>query len=143
MIVYADTSALVKLFLTEEGSEATRDMLSHAQAMGTGLLTWTELGAALARGARRGFFSEEEALEARKGLDAAWPTWIRIAVDESLVSQAEVLAWEYGLRGYDAIHLASVLTWREQIEHPVVLATFDRELWAAGRQVGLEVWPEQ
>lgn len=39
MIVYADTSALVKLFVTEEGSEATRDMFRQAQAMGTGLLT--------------------------------------------------------------------------------------------------------
>jgi predicted nucleic acid-binding protein len=34
MIVYADTSALVKLFVTEEGSEATRDMLRQAQAIG-------------------------------------------------------------------------------------------------------------
>jgi predicted nucleic acid-binding protein len=62
MIVYADTSALVKLFVTEEGSEATRDMLRQAQAMGTGLLTRAELGAALARGARRGLLSEKEAL---------------------------------------------------------------------------------
>ena len=62
MIVYADTSALVKLFVTEEGSEATRDMLRQAQAMGTGLLTRAALGADLARGARRGLLSEQQAL---------------------------------------------------------------------------------
>lgn len=143
MIVYADISALVKLFLTEEGSEATRDMLFQAQAMGTGLLTQAELGAALARGARRGLLSEAEALEARRQLEVVWPTWIRIAVDESLVSQAEVLAWEYGLRGYDAIHLASALVWQRRIEHPVMLATFDQALWETSRQVGLEIWPEE
>ncbi len=142
MIVYADTSALVKLFVEEENSAATRDMLRGAQTMGTGLLTRAELGAALARGVRLGFLSEEEALEARRRLREAWPTWIHITVDEGLVSRAEVLAWEHGLRGYDAVHLAAALAWQELIASPVILATFDRELWEAAQQVGLVPWPE-
>mgnify|MGYP001062549557 CR=1 FL=1 len=142
MIVYADTSALVKLFVVEEGSEATRDMLLRAWAMGTGLLTRAELAAALARGARKGLLSKAEALEARQRAEAVWPTWIHIAVDEGLVSRAETLAWEYSLRGYDAIHLASALAWQEHIGHQVVLATFDRELWETARYVGLTAWPE-
>lgn len=143
MIVYADASALVKLFVTEEGSEATRDMLRQAQAMGTGLLTRPELGAALARGAREGLFSKEEALESRRRLETVWPTWIHVAVDEGLICRAEALAWEHGLRGYDAIHLAAALAWQERIASPVVLATFDRELWEAARRAGLTAWPEE
>ncbi len=143
MIVYADTSALVKLFVTEEGSEAARNMLRQVRAMGTGLLTRAELGAALARGARRGLLLEEEALEARRRMEAAWPTWIHIAVDEDLVFRAEMLAWEYTLRGYDAVHLAAALVWQERIGHRVVLATFDRELWEATWQAGLAAWPEE
>jgi predicted nucleic acid-binding protein len=143
MIVYADTSALVKLFVTEEGSEATRDMLRQAQAMGTGLLTQAELGAALARGARRGLLSEKEALESRRRLETVWPTWIHLAVDEDLVCHAEVLAWEHGLRGYDAVHLAAALAWQERVGSSIVLATFDRELWEAARQAGLTAWPEE
>jgi hypothetical protein len=65
---------------------------------GTGSLTRAELGAALARGARRGYLSEPEALEARKRLAVVWPAWIHIVVDESLVSRAEALAWEHDLR---------------------------------------------
>lgn len=64
-------------------------------------------------------------------------------MDESLVSRAEALAWEYGLRGYDAVHLAAALAWQERITMPIVLATFDRELWEAACQAGLEVWPEE
>jgi predicted nucleic acid-binding protein len=142
MIVYADTSALVKLFVTEEGSEATRALLCQASAMGTGLLARAELGAALARGARRGLLSEANALEARRRLEGVWPTWVRIGVDEALVARAEVLAWEYALRGYDALHLASALAWQERIQHPVALLTFDRELWEAARRAGLMTWPE-
>lgn len=143
MIVYADTSALVKLFVSEEGTEATRAMLQQAWLMGTGLLTRAELGSALARGSRGGLLSETKALEARHSLEVAWPTWVHIGVNEDLVAQAEVLAWKHGLRGYDAVHLASALTWQERLEHPVVLATFDRELWEAARQAGLPVWPEE
>jgi predicted nucleic acid-binding protein len=98
MIVYADTSALIKLFVEEENSAQTREMLQQAQAMGTGLLTRAELGVALARGARRGYLSELEALEARKRLAAVWPTWTHIAMAESLVARAEALEWEHGLR---------------------------------------------
>ena len=143
MIVYGDTSALVKLFVVEENSALTQDMLRQAQALGTGLLTRAELGAALARGAQRGFVSEEEALEARQRLGAVWPTWIHITLDENMVSRAEALAWEYGLRGYDAVHLAAALAWQERLASLVVLATFDRELWTAARQAGLAVWPEE
>jgi predicted nucleic acid-binding protein len=143
MIVYADTSALVKLFVVEAHSEATRDMLLQAWAMGTGLLARVELGAALARGARRGFLAEAESLEARRQIERVWPTWVRIGMDEELVVRAEALAWEYHLRGYDAVHLASALIWQERIGHPVVLATFDRELWEAAQQANLAVWPEE
>jgi predicted nucleic acid-binding protein len=142
MIVYADTSALVKLFMSEEGSEATRTLLCQASLMGTGLLARAELGAALARGTRRGLLSKEDALEARRRLEGVWPTWVRIAVNEALVSRAEALAWEYILRGYDALHLASALTWQERIQQPVALLTFDRELWGAAQRAGLIAWPE-
>ncbi len=142
MIVYADTSALVKLFVEEENSAQTRGMLQQAQAMGTGLLTRAELGAALARGARLGYLSIAESQVARRRLDVVWRTWIHIAVDESLVSRAEALAWEHGLRGYDAVHLACALAWQEGIGASVVLATFDQELWQAARHAGLGFWPQ-
>lgn len=142
MIVYADTSALVKLFVHEVNSEATRDLLRQAQALGTSLLARAELGAAMARGAQRGLITVQEAAEARRRLKTVWPTWIHIAVDEDLVARAEAMAWEHHLRGYDAVHLASALIWHERIGHPLVLATFDRQLWEATQEAGLAVWPE-
>ena len=142
MIVYADTSALVKLFVEEENSAQTRAMLGQAQAMGTGQLSRAELGAALARGARLGYLSESESLEARKRLAAVWHTWIHIVVEEKLVVRAEGLAWEHALRGYDAVHLASALAWQEAVDAKVILATFDQELWQAAKDAGLESWPE-
>jgi predicted nucleic acid-binding protein len=61
----------------------------------------------------------------------------------ALVERAETLAWEHGLRGYDAVQLASALTWRESAGHEVVLATFDQQLWEAAKRTGFKPWPEQ
>ncbi len=143
MTAYADTSALVKLFVTEAGSDATRRLLTQAGLVATSLVARTELGAALARGARRGHLSKKAAGAARQRLEEVWPTWVRIAVDEELVRQGEALAWEHGLRGYDAVHLAAALAWQRAIARPVVLATFDRELWDAAGPAGLVAWPDE
>ena len=143
MIVYADTSALVKLFVTEAGSEATRQMLGQAWMLGVSLLTRAELGAALARGVRRGVLDQAAAREAKRQLGEVWPTWVHLMIDDDLVARAESLAWEYGLRGYGAIHLASALVWQEGLEEEVTLATYDQELWAAARKAHLAVWPDE
>ncbi len=142
MIIYADTSALVKLFVTETHSEAARQTFQKAQLLGTGLITRAELGSALARSKSRAILSESQAREARQQLQLVWPTWVHIVIGESLVARAESLAWEYKLRGYDAVHLAAAQVWQEQIEHSVTLATFDQELWEAAPLAGLKVWPQ-
>ena len=58
------------------------------------------------------------------------------------MARAGALAWDAALRGYDAVQLASALTWQESVGANVLLATFDRQLWSAGKQIGMHVWPE-
>ena len=68
---------------------------------------------------------------------------MRVPVSEALVARSEALAWEHGLRGYDAIQLASALTWQESVGVEIMLATFNQQLWDAAKRAGLEVCPEQ
>lgn len=58
-----------------------------------------------------------------------------------LVARAAALAWEHGLCGYDAVHLATALFWHETLDEAVTLATYDRELWKGAKSSGLSVWP--
>jgi predicted nucleic acid-binding protein len=57
------------------------------------------------------------------------------------LSRAAALAWEHGLRGYDAVHLASALAWSEALGETVAVATYDRELWRGAKASGLSVGP--
>lgn len=67
---------------------------------------------------------------------------MRVQATELLVAQADALAWDLGLRGYGALHLASAVLWQEGMYKAVVFATFDRQLWRATGQQGLAALPE-
>ena len=141
MILYLDASALVKRYVAEPGSAAVESLIGGAQAVGTGVLSRAEVAAALAKAARAGLVTRESAAKALQAFNADWEHMIRFQVSEPLVARAASLAWEHGLRGYDAIHLASAVVWREMLGGPVSVATYDRELWRSAQASGLSAWP--
>lgn len=142
MIVYLDASALVKEYTEEVGSTEVDQLLIQADALGTSLLSRAEVAAALAKSVRTRALSWQQARTALETFRANWPRLARLSITESIVARADSLAWEYGLRGYDAVHLASVLSWAETSGEPITLATFDRRLWQAAERTGLDAWPE-
>jgi len=141
MILYLDSSALVKRYVREAGSDEVAGLVTQAETVGTCLVSRAEVSAALARAARMGFVGRDEAEAALLVFRAEWLRLARIQLTEPLLARADAVAWDYGLRGYDAVHLASTLFWQESLSQQVVLATFDRELWRAGEAAGLSVWP--
>lgn len=143
MIVYADASALVKRYVTEPGSKEVIALTTTAVAVATALVSRAEVAAALARAVRMGVLDDQGGRRAQRRFSRDWPDLARVAVTEALVARAEALAWEHGLRGYDAVQLAAAITWRESVGEDVVLATFDRQLWDVAPEVGLEAWPKE
>ena len=142
MIVYLDASALVKRYVTERGSKQVIALTAAAVAVATSLISRAEVAAAFARAVRLGVLDDNSGRRAQRRFSREWPDLVRIPVSEALVSRAETVAWDHGLRGYDAVQLAAALTWRDSIGQEVVLATFDRQLWETAAQAGLQAWPE-
>ncbi|HLF26897.1 MAG TPA: type II toxin-antitoxin system VapC family toxin [Anaerolineae bacterium] len=142
MMVYVDASALVKRYIAEAASVSVDALIAQANVMGTGLISRVEVSAALAKAARMNWLTREAAVKAVQSFRAQWSDIIGVEITEAVVAKADTLAWDHGLRGYDAVHLACALLWQEAIGEPITLATFDRQLWDAAHQVGLEVWPD-
>lgn len=143
MIVYLDASALVKRFVAEAGSAEVQALIAEAQALGTAVVSRVEVTAAFAKAARMKVVTKDAAAAAAvEAFNADWNNLIRLQLTEGLAARAATLAWEYGLRGYDAVHLATALFWRETLDQPVTVATYDRELWKSARATGLAAWPE-
>ncbi len=141
MIVYFDASVLVKRCLAETGSAAVERLFTTTELPGTALISRAEVSAALRKAVRMGATTLEEGAEALKAFRSHWIHLVRLKVEEPTVAQADALAWEYDLRGYDAVHLASALLWRETIGEPVMLAAFDQQLWHAAQKADFAVWP--
>ncbi|MEA2695473.1 MAG: uncharacterized protein QOJ16_4860 [Acidobacteriota bacterium] len=141
MIAYLDASALVKRYVVEAGSEAVAQLLTEAKAVGTATISFVEVVAALAKATRLGGLDRQEAEAAQGAFRGDWPDLMRLPVTQPLLERAADLAWQLGLRGYDAVQLAAAVSWQEALETPVTLATFDRQLWQAARQAGLPVFP--
>ncbi len=143
MIVYLDASALVKRYVQEVGSEAVARLTEEARLLGTAAITRVEMAAALAKAVRVRALSQEDAALALEVFREEWPNLVRVQVTEPLLRRAEEVAWEKGLRGYDATHLAAALFWQDMLGEPVVVATFDRQLWDAARRQQMRVFPEE
>ena len=142
MISYFDSSALVKRYVAERGSEEVAQLIQSSEMVGTVLLSRAEVVAALAKATRVGALSEDAATEARDRFESEWRDWVRLAVPEALAARAGDLAWSHALRGYDALHLSAARTWADLMDEPVTFATFDRSLWTAADREGLTAWPE-
>lgn len=141
MIVYLDASALVKRYVVEAESAQVEALIEGAQMTGTAVLCRAEVAAALAKAVRVRLVSRESAVKALGEFNADWEYLIRLHIDEPLAARAATLAWEHGLRGYDAVHLATALVWRETLGGTVTVATYDRELWRGAQECGLSSWP--
>lgn len=143
MIIYLDTSALLKQYIQEAGSEDVEKLLASSEGTGTNQLTYVEMASAISRAVRMELISADEAQLTWEDFLVDWELLVRLDTSGQITKRAATLAWEHGLRGYDAMHLASALTWQDAIDTPVTLATYDRELWSAAQKAGMDVWPEK
>jgi len=142
MNLYLDTSALVKRYVEEHGSEDVLDWMDLANTIGTGLITRAEIAAAISRAMKMGHLTEQASNRALDRFRKDWTGFHRIPLNEELITRADFLACQHGLRGYDAVHLAAALIWQEALMLPVTLATYDQELANASKKSGLKVLPE-
>lgn len=138
MILYLDTSALVKLFVEETYSQRVRQAVSEARLITTHTIAYVETCAAFARLA---YDRGEDALFSalRQRLDVQWAAWEILNVTEVLVRRAADLAGRYRLRGYDSLHLAAAGSAFEVFRGhaPFHFAVFDGQLSAAAKQLGI------
>jgi predicted nucleic acid-binding protein len=142
VIAYLDASAIVKRYVLERGSRETIALTAAAEMIATAIVSRAEVAAALAKAVRIELVKDDIGRNARRRFAQDWPDFVRVPLTEALVERADALAWEQGLRGYDAVQLASSLTWQESVGEEIVLATFDQQLRDAAKRTGLKVWPD-
>lgn len=139
MIVYVDTSALVKLLVQDEGgTDTTMQVWDAADLAFTSRITYPEGRVALAAAARAGRLTRTQLGRARGSLADVVDRCAVVELGAELAESAGDVAERFALRAYDAVHLASALA---VADDSTVLLTWDEELADAGRRAGLDVVP--
>jgi uncharacterized protein len=138
LILYLDTSALVKLYADEAGSDVVKQAVADSDLIATSLVSYVETRSAMARKERGGELQRAELDRCTQEFERDWRRLHRLPVEEALVRKAGALASEHALRALDAIHLASADSLQAVLGAGVTFACFDRALNAAAKVRGLE-----
>ena len=133
MTLYLDTSSLVKLYVSEPGSDDVRDLVADADVVATSAIAYPEARAALARRRRERALSPATFAGAKRAFEADWSRYLAIDVTMAVCVRAGDLAERYRLRGYDSVHLASYLELVGRAD-AVRFSSFDKYLNLAARK---------
>lgn len=139
MILYLDTSALVKLYVREPGTDETRARLRDASLVATSRVAYPEARAALARRQRESAISRGALTRAVSAMDRDLERFVVVELSARVARRAGNLAERRALRGFDAIHLASALEVEQLTGSTPSFCCFDDRLRDAASAEGLLV----
>lgn len=130
-MLYLDSSALVKRYIEEEGSELIVDAMDGASAIFMSRIGYVESVRAI---------SASGSVADLARFERDWrEVLIAIEVDVHVGDDAARFAVAYELRSLDAIHLASAAMLPQA---DVRVATWDKRLHEAARRMDLKTLPE-
>jgi predicted nucleic acid-binding protein len=138
-VTYLDTSALVKHFVAEKGSDRVREIVSAGEPAATSKIGYAEVHAALARRRREGGLSTRQYTTACRNFEENWQTYVKVDLQDEVLLLARDLIKRRPLRGFDAIHLASALTLGRELGEPMTFIAADARLLDAAEAEKLRV----
>ncbi len=139
MIVYFDTSSLIKLLIWEENSRETGAVAASAVGLATSSLSYVEIASTLARKTREGRLPPTERKKVQHQFDEEWLNFSQIPMDEAILHQAALLSDKQALRALDAIHLASAVVLRKTYGPKVHFLSADRHLLHAAQKLSFSI----
>jgi predicted nucleic acid-binding protein len=114
VIYFLDTSALVKRYVEEAGSEKVRQLLRRRVEIAVARITQAEAFAAIARATRKNEITADERDRAFGSLAEDMGSARIIEIRRAIVQAVRDLVIRWPLRGYDAVQLACALRLRAE-----------------------------
>ncbi len=121
----------------EDGSDLVAELWATRHRAASSILSYPEGRAALAAARRAGRLTASGYRRALKDFEAAQRELLLVGIDEPLARHAGELADDLGLRGYDAVHLATTIA----LGAHTTLITWDNDLRQAATRGGYAIAP--
>jgi uncharacterized protein len=138
-MLYLDSSALVKRYIREAGSDLVQTAIRSDPYVATSIMSVVEVRAAIAAAVRAGRIPDVASV--LTAFRNHREQYLMIGVNARLVDEAAEVAERHALRGYDAVQLASALTAARATSGAIRFGAFDRTLHRAASAEGLALLP--
>jgi predicted nucleic acid-binding protein len=126
LILYAETSAVLRWLFREAAGEACRAALAAATKVASSRLTLIETRRVIRRAEREGRINAVQAVDLGALFAQAASTWALLGLSPTVEQRAGESFPSEPLRTLDAIHLASALQLREAFPELAMLSMDDR-----------------
>jgi len=138
VILFCDTSALIKLYVAEAYSEEVMDLYRKANLVVVSRVTYAEAMAGLSRRSRESPVDRMKIEALKEALRKDWPGFGIVELTQSVAELAASYADLFALRGFDSIQLASAKALQMKATDPVHFACFDQRLVQASAVLGMQ-----
>jgi predicted nucleic acid-binding protein len=139
VILYLDTSSLVKLYVEEGDSDRVVEVVESSEVTATSIVAYAEARAAFARRHRENALNPRDYRRLVTSFNEDWESYLIVQIREEIVRAAGDLVEKHGLRGFDAIHLSSAMALRNALKTSVVFSSSDQRLNDASKSEGFHL----
>jgi predicted nucleic acid-binding protein len=139
-MIYLDTSALIKRYIWESGSERVRQIFRENVTIVTSKIAYPEVYAALTRRMREGHLIPIRYRQVCQLFEREWPAYLIIEVHDEVLRLSRDLIKKHPLRGFDALHLASAKSLWQHLRTPITFACADQRLLESAKTEGFKLF---
>ena len=130
-MIYLDSSALVKRYTEEAGTDFVQSILATSGLITTSKLTYPEILSALMRKVRAGEIEKKTLNRIVDKFDKDWDHFLVLDFHNDLLPVVKMLIEKHPLKAADAIHLSSALWLKLSSKTDVTFVSSDSNLLKA------------
>lgn len=138
-MIYFDSSALVKRYIEEQGSDKVNALLKDGSYAVVSRLAYPEILAAITRRHKAGDIETCGFERIKKAFKADWAFLAVVEMHKELFQSIDEVIARHALKGADSIHLSTALWLKKTTKRNVVFVASDLELLKAAKAEKLEI----
>jgi len=138
-MIYFESSALVKKYVQEAGSEEVFSRMVKSGPVVTAKLAYPEILSSLARKRREKALTEKDYHGALGDFEEDWKEFLIIEFQDELLPVMKLLSSRHPLKGADLVHLGSAIWFGKAVREKITFVASDVQLLKIARQEKMEV----
>ena len=139
-MIYLDSSALVKRYIEEDGSDKVNALLEERTVAAASRLAYPEILAAITRRHKAKEIETGAFERITKAFKSDWAFFVVVEFHKEVFQFIDAIIVKYALKGAGSVHLSSALWLKKAMKQDVVFVASDLELIKAAKAEKLQIF---